>query len=250
MWQPITLTVVMAAILTLAEFARAGRLASSQLINVQAWVLVLGAQVAFMPLIGQAVPVSLVSDGPWWLVVPLYFLVMDLGEYLFHRAQHAIPLLWRMHSLHHSDEDMNTTTTMRHFWGDALIKAVTIWPLAALIVRPTPLAATLLAYCALWNFVTHSGLRIDFGRWSWVLNSPAYHRRHHSALPEHYDSNFAGLFPIFDVIGGTYFRPDGFPPTGLEEGRPRDFVDVALWPMRGIRQRFSGRGRAPVQASM
>lgn len=247
MWTPLALSVALALALTLAEFARGGRKWSSRTVNVQAWILVVGAQLSFLPLVALSVPFSLIEGGPEWLMVPLYFLAMDAGEYLFHRAQHAFPLLWRMHSLHHSDEDMNATTTMRHFWGDALVKALTIWPLAALIVNPTPLGMTLLAFCTAWNFVTHSGLRLDFGRWSWLLNCPAYHRRHHSALPEHYNSNFAGFFPIFDVIGGTYFRADGYPPTGLDE-RPRDFVDVALWPVRGIRERLRGGGN-PVQPS-
>ena len=42
-------------------------------------------------------------------------------------ASHRIPALWAMHSLHHSDPEMTALTTNRHFWGDQLIKALTIW---------------------------------------------------------------------------------------------------------------------------
>lgn len=206
---------------------------SSRAINLQAWVVNVAAMVLFMPLVQYSVPVSLISDVPLWLSVPLFVLIMDLGEYLFHRAQHASPLLWRMHSLHHSDHDMNATTTNRHFWGDSLLKAVTIWPLAAFVVAPTPAATTIFAALSLWNFLSHSAIDLNFGKWSWVINSPAYHRRHHSIQPEHYDSNFAALFPIFDVIAGSYHRPDGFPPTGLDE-RPEHVGDVLIWPLRGL----------------
>src|SRR5437870_2284810 len=63
------------------------------------------------------------------IAFPCYALAMDGGEYLFHRAQHRIPLLWAMHSLHHSDPAVNTSTAPRHFWGEMPLKAVTIYAL-------------------------------------------------------------------------------------------------------------------------
>jgi sterol desaturase/sphingolipid hydroxylase (fatty acid hydroxylase superfamily) len=138
---------------------------------------------------------------------------------------------------------MSALTTNRHFWGDQLIKAVTIWPLAAAVVAPTPAMIALFNLLALWNFVVHARLPFGFGRLSWLLNSPAYHRRHHSRLPEHYNSNFAALFPIFDVICGTYYRPAGFPPTGLDR-QPASLGDVMLWPAR-----HAGPAEAALEAS-
>ncbi len=55
-----------------------------------------------------------------------YVVVMDLGEYVFHRVQHAIPALWALHSLHHSDPAMNVSTAIRHFWLEQAIKSVTV----------------------------------------------------------------------------------------------------------------------------
>lgn len=206
---------------------------SSRSINLQAWAVSLAGIALLLPVVQFSIPYSLVSDAPAWIAIPAYILVMDLAEYLFHRAQHAIPFLWRMHSLHHSDHDMNATTTQRHFWGDPLLKALTIWPLAALIVKPTPAALAIYALISLWNVVSHAAIDLNFGKWSWLINGPAYHRRHHSSDPEHFNSNFAALFPIFDVIAGSYCRPEGFPPTGLDH-RPRNVGEVLLWPLRGI----------------
>lgn len=200
--------------------------------NLTAWTMHIAAAFAFLPLLPLWQGHGLIDGAalPFWLAFPLYLVVHDLGEYLFHRAQHRIPLLWAMHSLHHSDPKMSALTTMRHFWGDQLVKTVTIWSAASLVISPTAELVLVYSLAMLWNFVVHSALRIDFGRWSWLLNTPAYHRRHHSQLPEHYDSNFAGLLPIFDVIAGSYHRPDGFPPTGLDV-RPEGAVEVALWPL-------------------
>jgi sterol desaturase/sphingolipid hydroxylase (fatty acid hydroxylase superfamily) len=195
--------------------------------NLLAWAMQMVATFVFIPLLPLWQGHALLDGAalPFWLAFPAYLVVHDLGEYLFHRAQHRIPALWAMHALHHSDPSMSVLTTQRHFWGEPLIKTLTVWSAASLIVSPTPLLVLGYALLSLWNFVAHSALRIDFGRWSWLLNSPAYHRRHHSSLPEHYDSNFAALFPIFDVIAGSYF-----PPTGLDR-KPEGAADLALWPL-------------------
>lgn len=205
--------------------------------NVQAWAIYLGAQLVLLPavtLVAAAQDVSLIDLSGWpivWAVLG-YTLVQDLGEYAFHRAQHAVPLLWRMHSLHHSDPNMNATTTVRHFWGDQLIKAITIWPAAVLVLKPTPAIVAAYAVISLVHFFFHSNLRVGFGRWSWLLNSPAYHRRHHSSEPAHHNCNFASIFPLFDLICGSYRRPDGYPQTGLDR-RPAGLADLTLWPWRG-----------------
>lgn len=215
-------------------------------INLQAWLVNLAAgytvYAAFHAWHGR----SLIDPQqlPVWAAIVIFVVVNDLGEYLFHRAQHRIPLLWAMHSLHHSDPEMSALTTSRHFWGDRLFKTFTVWSASAMIIAPT--RATLAAYGAisLWNYFTHARLNVDFGRWSWVINSPAYHRRHHSALPEHYDSNFAALFPIFDVIAGSYHRPDGFPPTGYAI-RPRNLREVLTWPLHHWRAEAAAADQPP-----
>lgn len=202
------------------------------LLNLQAWGTRLLAALTVLPLFQISGIPSLVDGAavPFWLGFPLFVIVADLGEYLFHRAQHRIPLLWAMHSLHHSDPEMSALTTERHFWADQLFKSVTVWAAATLVIAPTPEMAGVWGMLSLWNFFVHSRLRFDLGRWSWLINTPAYHRRHHSRLPEHFDSNFAALFPLFDVIAGSYHRPDGFPPTGLDRA-PSNWREMATWPL-------------------
>lgn len=201
--------------------------------NLQAWALDIAIALAVLPLLQLAQFPTLLGPQalPFWAAFLLFLVLRDLGEFLFHVAQHKVPWLWAMHSLHHSDPEMSALTTNRHFWGDQLIKQLSIWPATAMIIVPSGEVFALYAAVNLYHYLVHSNLRIDFGRWSWVLNSPAYHRRHHSALPEHYDTNFAALFPIFDVMIGTYRRPDGWPPSGLESA-PQSLADVVLWPLR------------------
>ncbi|MEO6247410.1 MAG: sterol desaturase family protein [Sphingomicrobium sp.] len=228
----LALSIAVVSILTILEI-RNSQLGAERLLNLQIWALELGAKLAILPLatLATARPLLDARQWPFWLAFPTFLLVMDLAEYLFHRAQHAIPFLWAMHSLHHSDSNMTATTTERHFWGDQLVKALTIWPLAFLIVRPSAAAWIGYGLAGYWNYVAHSSLSITFGRWSWLLNSPAYHRRHHSSLPEHFNSNYAALLPIWDVLLRSYNRPVGFPPTGFEH-RPNNALEALLWPIR------------------
>ena len=68
------------------------------------------------------------------------------------------------------------------------------------------------------------------GRGSFLLNCSAYHRLHHARAAEHYGANYAALFPIFDVIAGSYRRAETFVETGLDEA-PRTLREALAWPL-------------------
>ncbi len=239
------LSIITIATLTLVEFAIPARpVPGERFRNLQVAALGVANQWYLVPLFALPFPYHLIDARAWpfWTGFPLFLIVMDLGEYLFHRAQHRIPALWAMHTLHHSDSNMTATTTWRHFWGDVIVKSLTIWPLAYFIIAPSGPVVIAYALIGFWNFVGHSNVPLDFGKLSWLLNSPAYHRRHHSSEPEHFGSNYAALLPIWDVISGSYRRPDGFPPTGLDVARP-SFVQALVWPLRSVRIQRPWRSR-------
>ena len=224
-------TAITLGVLVLLELRRAE--AGDWWINLQSWAISTGVALALLPLIPAWRAHGLIDAGamPLWAGLAVFVVARDLAEYVYHRLQHRIPALWAMHSLHHSDPAMSALTTNRHFWGDQLIKQVTVWSLAAMLVTPTPMIIVGYSLISLWNYYVHSALPGDFGRLSWLVNSPDYHRRHHSSNPEHFDSNFAALFPIFDVIARSYHRPTGRPQTGFDV-RPRGMADLVLWPLR------------------
>ncbi|HEY6869667.1 MAG TPA: sterol desaturase family protein [Novosphingobium sp.] len=218
--------------------------------NLQAWAIDLGIGLTLMGVWPDWRGSSLIDVAtlPLWLALPLFLLVRDFLEFAYHFASHRIPALWAMHSLHHSDPEMTALTTNRHFWGDQLVKALTIWSAMTMLTTSTDRLMLIYAAASLYNYFVHANLRIDFGRWSWVLNSPAYHRRHHSRLPEHYDTNFAALFPIWDVLFGTYRRPDGWPPSGLDGGAPKSALELVNWPLRWLPRRVERPTGVPGEA--
>ena len=185
---------------------------------------------------------------PWFVGAAIYLVAMDLGEYLFHRAQHAFPWLWALHSFHHSDRGLNATTTARHFWLDPALKSVSIWLAVALMFKVSPLMLTCYVIASLYNFVSHANLRLGFGPLSWLWNSPQYHRLHHSTDETHYNANFSALLPIFDVLTGAYHRPKPgeYPATGLDD-RAMTPLEVVVWPFRGAFRRARSRlGSQPI----
>lgn len=190
--------------------------------------------------------ITLRADG-WWLLPSFlaYLLTLDFLEYLFHRAQHRFGWLWAMHSLHHSDPAMNASTVVRHFWLEPAIKALTIYLLAGLLFATPGAILGMYAVLGFYHIVPHMNLRLGFGRGWWLLNSPQFHRIHHSALPQHYNCNFASLFPVFDLLFRTHHTPRSgeFPPTGLDQA-PDGLWQALTWPFR-YRQPGSGTDAPP-----
>lgn len=230
---------VLLAALTLAERRWPARAEpATRLLNLAIWSARVVFQLTAIPLFALAlgalamrlgVPSLRIGRWPLWLSAPLVVVSFDLGEYLYHRAQHAIPWLWRRHALHHSDPCVNATTTERHWWGDLVLKALLFGTPLAVVLRPSALDYSIYAAISLYHYFAHANLRVDFGRWSWVLNSPAYHRLHHARHPQYYGANYASLFPIFDVLLGSYRRAPGYLETGLDEA-PRTLLQALAWP--------------------
>jgi sterol desaturase/sphingolipid hydroxylase (fatty acid hydroxylase superfamily) len=162
-------------------------------------------------------------------LVALYLFLTDLIFYWYHRAQHAAAPLWVIHELHHADDQLNATSSLRVYLLERPLQflAITL-PITVCVSRIPALAGIRLTadeagtvYLAslIWLFVAHANLRLELGRWSWIATGPQLHRLHHSIDPEHHNTNFAQFFPIIDVLFGTYRapRPGEFPKTGTPE---------------------------------
>ena len=201
--------------------------------NLRVWVFDIAIGILLIPPVFFVPHHSILSPAslPFWAALLVFVALFDLAEYATHRLLHAVPFLWRFHQVHHSDPDMNATTSVRHHWACAAFKAATISPIAWFIMPPTPALAFSFTAINIWGYVMHSSMRLDFGRWSWLLTSPEYHRRHHSSLPEHFNSNFSNLLPIWDILLGSYRLPEGHPPTGLEH--QHSIFEAVAWPPRG-----------------
>jgi sterol desaturase/sphingolipid hydroxylase (fatty acid hydroxylase superfamily) len=180
--------------------------------------------------------IHLRSDGWWFLLsVILVVLVTDFWSYFVHRAQHKLPVLWAMHSLHHSAEALSIITGARFFWLEGAINTAAFWVLGIILKIPPEVVTIVPFFYLLPDGFAHMNTRLSLGRFALCLNNPQYHRIHHSVEPQHRDKNFCKMFPLIDVIFGTAWKPgkDEFPKTGL---MPREtasgFLDGITWPVR------------------
>jgi len=181
--------------------------------------------------------IPLRADG-WWLPFSLAVVVLavELEGYWFHRLQHSVPLLWSMHSLHHSAEAMNAATGARHYWVEGAIIAAFL-PSVAMVFKIPPQILQLVPFFFLTEQLVHMNAKVQLGPLTLVFNNPQFHRIHHSVEPQHFDKNFCKNLPILDVIFGTAWRPqkDEFPRTGLSTGeKPASLLEGIIWPVRHL----------------
>ncbi len=146
-------------------------------------------------------------DWPAWVEITLAILILDFAIWTQHLVTHKVPLLWRLHRVHHADRDMDVTTAIRfHPVEIALSMGLKIGLVYAL--GPAALAVILfeiiLNGTALFN---HANLRLSlaFDRLlRLVLVTPDMHRVHHSVHRDEHDSNYGFALSVWDRIFGTY----------------------------------------------
>src|SRR5438045_1858330 len=87
--------------------------------------------------------VHLRSDGWWFLFSSIVVIAAtDLLAYFIHRAQHRVPALWAMHSLHHSAEAITVITGARHFWLEFIVIDMSVFLAMGILFKiPTEVAA-------------------------------------------------------------------------------------------------------------
>lgn len=144
---------------------------------------------------------------PFWIAFVVSIVALDFLIYLQHVVFHAVPLLWRLHMVHHADLDFDVTTGTRfHPIEMVLSMLIKVGAVAALGV---PVAAVL-AFEILLNATSmfnHSNVHIPLvvDRWlRWLVVTPDMHRVHHSVVPVETNRNFGFNLPWWDRLLGTY----------------------------------------------
>lgn len=148
-----------------------------------------------------------------WLPLPyaakfiIAFLALDFAIYAQHWTTHAVPWLWRLHRVHHTDLDLDASSAVRFHPGELVLslfyKIAVVWLLGAHFLA-VAVFETVLQLSALAN---HANVRLP-RRWEpwlrlfWV--TPDMHRIHHSVRKGETNSNFGNFIPWWDRLLGTY----------------------------------------------
>lgn len=173
----------------------------------------------------------------------VYALYIDCAKYWMHRLSHMIPPLWAMHSFHHSAECVTIATGARHYWVENIAFAPLLFLTLILFQVPAHIMAMTVLLMKIPEGLQHLNYKIAWHRAGILVNTPQWHRIHHSIEPKHYDKNFSSAFPIMDVIFGTAHRPapDEYPETGLRPRENPQLWEGIIWPFR----RWLGPRREP-----
>lgn len=175
------------------------------------------------------------AHQPGWLQFLEILLISDFLAYVFHRLMHAIPWLWRFHSIHHSSQEMDWLVNVRaHPVDKILADCFQLLPILCLGFAPLPLLAYT-AVLGLQGFLNHSNVRADYGPLRWLIASPQFHHWHHCDNPETYNKNFATHLVVFDLIFGTaLIPPSNAMPTsyGVTDKVPEGFLGQLVHPFR------------------
>lgn len=159
----------------------------------------------------------------------LYLVVLDFFDYWYHRGEHQFHWWWGLHSLHHSQQNMNLWSDNRNHLLDDFLRDIYMGLFALVIGVPPGQYVLLVAASRMLQSLQHANVRIHFGALGErILVSPRYHRLHHAIGIGHESHgkgtlgghNFAVLFPVWDILFGTAHFGKKFEGTGVNDQLP------------------------------
>ncbi len=162
---------------------------------------------ALEALLGMHLPSWPIVDA--WLSFAAGFLLLDLIRYAVHRSEHAVPLLWRVHALHHSDPDVDVTTSLRHHPIEYVL-ASAVYTLA-IIVFDIPAAVVPIYALAVFasEAVQHGNIclpeRVERCLQPLFVTADM-HRIHHSLSLDQANANYGAVLSVWDRFFGSYIR--------------------------------------------
>ena len=180
---------------------------------------------------------------PLWTLILVTFLLRGFISFFTHYLNHKIPILWRIHRVHHMDPELDVSTTVRFHPLEMFVGAAISVPVAIALGLPPWILLLYELFDVVVTLFSHANLRLPhrIERWlRYIIATPGLHTVHHSTVKEETDSNFSAVFPIWDVVFRT-FNPGDAPPRklGLNEMDAEDvnrFGWLLLSPFRTIHE--------------
>lgn len=188
-------------------------------------------------------------EWPWGIETLLALVLLDFWMYLWHRAAHAVPFLWRLHQTHHSEPQMDASTGVRFHTGEVFLSklaGLALMPLLGVTLWQVALYEAILLPVVLLH---HSNVRIP----GWLerallrlIVTPGMHRVHHSRMKLQTNSNYGSVLPYWDRWCGTFWQPDA---ANLSIGLDGldDHKWQSLWGMLATPLATPGRPTAPAR---
>lgn len=151
-------------------------------------------------------------NAPVWLELLISIAILDLiAQYFVHFCLHKVPVIWRLHLVHHTDKHVDATTGTRHHPIDFIIRES--FALIAVVITGMPIAFYFLyrILSVAFTYFTHANISLppalDKGL-SYVIVTPNMHKFHHHYQIPWTDSNYGNMLSIWDRLFGTFVYGD------------------------------------------
>jgi sterol desaturase/sphingolipid hydroxylase (fatty acid hydroxylase superfamily) len=176
-------------------------------------LLVLGAGVVFNIHDGDEL-IAFYDNGhgplaqlPLWVQAVLFLILSDFMMYWLHRLFHGGGF-WKYHAIHHSSEDLEWISAARFHPVNLLLGTIGVDVILLMAGISPNIMLWVGPFTTFHSAFVHANLNWTLGPLKYVLATPVFHRWHHTALEVGGNTNFAGTFPIWDILFGTFLLPE------------------------------------------
>ncbi len=174
------------------------------------------------------------SQLPFVVQLVLFMLLSDFMLYWTHRFFHG-PAMWKYHAIHHSSEDVDWISAARFHPVNLFLGTVAVDVILLLAGISPDVMVWLGPFTIFHSAFVHANLSWTLGPLKYVIATPVFHRWHHTGLEQGGDTNFAGTFPVWDILFGTFRMPNGELPVVYGAGdpvMPHGFPEQMAYPFR------------------
>jgi sterol desaturase/sphingolipid hydroxylase (fatty acid hydroxylase superfamily) len=181
-----------------------------------------------------------VASQPVWMRVLAILVVGDFSYYWAHRWAHEVPVLWRIHAIHHSSTQLDwAVATRAHPLEISYVRAITFVPVFALGLIDTShaqqsvLLTAVVSFNTFWGFFIHANVKWRLAPIEKLISTPRFHHWHHANDGiDVANKNYAALFPIWDRLFGSLHMPvASFPETyGSTTALPSGILKQLMFP--------------------
>lgn len=164
--------------------------------------------------------------------------LMDFLYYVFHRANHYFGLLWMFHFVHHSDTKLNLSVGFRSSWFE-MVGLFATYSLLLIIGFPLSLFLVAFTITSTYQFLTHSRYIRVPTYLEFLFVTPYFHATHHDRSIKNQNSNFGGVFSLWDRFFSTYVRNVQVSSFGIEGYSQNNVIKIHTDPILSyLRRKF------------
>ena len=149
-----------------------------------------------------------VQNLPFWAGVLLIILAADLVQYWTHRAYHEVPVLWRLHAVHHSAKSMDWLAGSRQHILELLLTRTLVLGVIFVLGFSKEVIDAYIVIVGFQAVFNHANVSVRLGPLRYVIVTPNFHHWHHSQDQAALDRNYAAHFAFIDYAFGTAVKSD------------------------------------------